>query len=228
MSVLKYLSIASLLFFCVVNVAQSQEEGRIVFTDPKNAGDKMLSEADLQPRQNAWGGDLMIGNDGFGLGVFYTMIFAEDWTSFVNLSFTEVKDSRQQEYYDYWGSVYTPNKVNRIFRIPLLVGVQYRLFSDEIVDNFRPYLNGGVGPVMLYITSAKREFFTSLGYGHTKYAFGGYTGIGAQFGFDQSSVLGLNIRYYIIPIPKGIQSVEQGELANANGFFITLNFGIAF
>ena len=62
----------------------------------------------------------------------------------------------------------------------------------------------------------------------THYTYGGFLGAGAQFGFDRSSVLGVNVRYFIIPVPEGIRSVQQGELANANGFYITLNFGSAF
>jgi len=215
--------------------ASAQDDGRIVFSDPKSRDLDTLAAEDLQLREHASGIDLMIGNDGFGVGLFYHRQFTDVLTAFANLSFSEVQDERLKEYTDpYFGGQYPINKLNRVFRIPLFFGVQYRLFKDEILDNFRPFVNAGAGPVMLYITPAVNsqgedvEFFSSLVQGYVKYTYGGFAGLGAQFGFDRSSVFGLNIRYYVIPIPAGIRSVNEGELGSADGFFITLNLGAAF
>ncbi len=207
---------------------QAQDGGRIVFTDPKSTSDKVLSDEDLQPRMHSWGADLMIGTDGFGLGFFYTRTLSDVTTAFANVSFSEAKDDRQRDFIDPWYGQYSLNKTNYVFRIPLFFGLQYRLFKESITDNFRPFLNGGAGPVMLYISPSKGDFLSSLGGGHTRYTYGGFLGVGANFGFDRSSVLVVNVRYYLIPIPSGIQSVEQGTMSNANGFYITLNFGTAF
>jgi len=214
-------------------VAHAQDDGRIIFVDPKSKDDKVMSEEDLKPRTSAGGVDVMLGDDGFGLGVFYHKMLNDEITAFATLSFSEVEDGRQRTYYSYWGEEIQVNKLNYIFRIPLFLGVQYRLFKDEIVDNFRPYVNAGAGPVMLYIAPARRgaeslDFFGSLPYGQPKYTYGGFLGAGAQFGFDKSSILGVNVRYYLIPAPSGVQAVDQGTLANANGFFITLNVGTVF
>ena len=215
-------------------VASAQDDGRIIFNDPKSPQEKVLSEEDLKPRRNAGGANLMLGNDGFGFEMFYQRTLSESVTGFFTLGVSEVKDSRQREYYDIWAGDRPINKINRVFRIPIFAGLQYRLFKDEIVDNFRPFVQGGVGPVMLYIAPARDaagqdiEFFSSLGGGHPVYTFGGMIGAGAMFGFDRNSVVGAHVRYYIIPIPRGIQSVEQGELANANGFFLGLTVGFAF
>jgi hypothetical protein len=208
--------------------AYAQDEERIVFTDPKSSGDKILSDEDLQPRTHAWGTDLMIGTDGFGLGFFYSRALSDVTTAFANVSFSEAKDDRQRDFIDPWYGQYSLNKTNYVFRVPLFFGLQYRLFKESITDNFRPFLNGGAGPVMLYISPAKGDFLSSLGGGYTRYTYGGFIGVGANFGFDRSSVFGVNVRYYLIPVPDGIRSVEQGNMANANGFYITLNFGSAF
>ncbi len=220
--------------FCIVillafaPVLHAQDGERIIFKDPKSSEERILTEEDLQPRTHAWGGDLMIGMDGFGLGFFYSRAFSDEITGFANISFSEAKDDRQRDYYDYWYGQYSLNKTHYVFRIPLFFGVQYRLFKEVIVDNFRPFLNGGAGPVMLYVTPSKGDFLSSLGNGRTRYTYGGFLGAGAQFGFDRSSVLGVNVRYYVIPVPDGVSSVLNGPLPNANGFFITINFGTAF
>jgi len=219
--------------------AAAQEGERIVFTDPKSADDKLLTEEDLAPRTHAWGGDLMIGTDGFGLGFFYSYSFNDELSSFANLSMTEAKDNNQRDYYDpYFGQI-SPNKLNYVFRIPLFLGLQYRLFKEDIVDNFRPFVNGGAGPVLLYVSAVDGDMFSSLDGGTSHYTFGGFLGAGAQFGFDRSSIFGLNIRYMIIPVPDGVSSVGipdpdnpekllPTQLENANGFYITLNFGTTF
>jgi hypothetical protein len=206
----------------------AQDDGRIVFTDPKSKDSRVMSEEDLRPRTHTWGANIFLGDDGFGLGFFFTQAFNDDLSAVADLSFSEAKDSRQIDLIDYWGVPYSPNKVNRIFRIPLFFGLQYRLFKDEIVDNFRPYVNAAAGPVMLYVTPASEEFFTSLGHGAARYTYGGFAGVGAQFGFDRTSVLGVNVRYFLIPVPAGIPSVEGRDLNNANGFFISLNLGVSF
>jgi hypothetical protein len=206
----------------------AQEGERIIFTDPKSTSQRILTDEDLQPRKHAWGADLMIGMDGFGLGFFYSRAFSDVTTMFANISFSEAKDERQRDFIDPWYGQFSLNKTHYVFRIPLFLGMQYRLFSEVIDDNFRPFVNAGAGPTMLYITPAKGDFLSSLGGGQTRYTWGGFLGLGAQFGFDRSSILGVNVRYYIIPVPEGVQSVEQGPMNNANGFYITLNFGSAF
>ena len=213
---------------------QAQDDGRIIFTDPKSPKEQVLSEEDLQPRRNAGGVDVLLGNDGFGISMFYQFAFSETVASIFTLGISEIKDSRQREYFDIWTGERPINKINRVFRIPIFAGLQYRLFKDEIADNFRPYVQAGAGPVMLFIAPARDalgndiEFFSSLGSGRPQYTFGGMVGAGALFGFDRTSVVGVNVRYFIIPIPSGIQSVEQGELENADGFFLGLTVGFAF
>lgn len=240
---LKKLLITALVALSLLPLsAFAQDGGRIVFTDPKSSEEKLLTEEDLAPRAHAWGGDLMVGTDGFGLGFFYSYSFNDVLSSFANVSFTEAKDNNQRDYYDpYFGQI-PLNKLNYVFRIPLFLGVQYRLFKDEIMENFRPFLNAAAGPVMLLVSPVRgSDMFSSLwGGGTSHYTFGGFLGAGAQFGFDRSSIFGLNIRYMIIPVPDGISSVGIPDpanrdnppiptpLENANGFYITINFGSTF
>lgn len=232
--------IALLLLLPAAASAQEEKGGRIVFTDPKSDDSKFLTEEDLAPRANSWGADLMIGTDGFGLGFFYGYTFDDVLTTFVDLSLTEAKDNNQRDYYDpYYGQI-SPNKTHYIFRIPLFFGVQYRLFKDDIVENFRPYVSAGAGPVLLFVSPVQGDVFSSLWNGGTsKYTYGSFLGGGARFGFDRSTLFGLDVRYMMVPVPSGISSVvvpdpnRPGEympspLQNADGFYISLNFGTTF
>ena len=42
--------------------------------------------------------------------------------------------------------------MNRFLMIPIHVGRQDPLFADDIVDNFRPYVNAVVGPTIVCTT----------------------------------------------------------------------------
>lgn len=178
--------------------------------------------------RNSWGINLLVSTNGFGLGSFLRHEYSDDISGYVDFSISEAKDDAEKDYIDYFGNTYTPGKINRFLVLPLYVGIEKRLFQDEIVDNFRPYVNAAAGPVMIYVFPYNEEYFTALGDGHPKYTMGGYVGMGAYFGSERSSILGLNIRYYYIPYPGGIESLQYtAPKTQFGGFFITLNFGSA-
>ena len=204
----------------------------------------LIAQSGYSPLLNAWGFDLLISNNGFGAGVFLRHEYSEDIAGFLNFGISDVKDPNETEYFDpYTGQSIVPNKLNRLIYMPLVAGLQLRLFKDDIVDNFRPYLTAGVGPSMVFIAPYSTpqvvdlgngqtftqynqvEFFSSLKYGRLRYTVGGYIGAGAYFGLDKGTLSGINVRYYISPFPNGIEVMTNSAIKNFGGFYITLNFG---
>jgi hypothetical protein len=202
---------------------------------------------------NAWGIDLLISSDGFGLGGFYRREFTEDLFGFVSFSISESKDEREMERFDlYTQRSFVPGKLNRFMVMPLMFGVQKRLFKDDIMDTFRPYINAAVGPTMIYVSPfvdiityqtgtveiRQVEFFNSLGRGHPEYTASAYIGAGANFGSEKSNLLGVNFRYYFTYLfgdgLPSIYAIEQNAVRIAStrrsfgGFFITLNIGMTY
>lgn len=179
---------------------------------------------------NAWGMDIMFGDAGFGLGTFFRKQLDVKWTAFVDISFSETKDEREFEFYDYYlGKFVTADKKNRIFQVPLNFGAQYRLFENILTDNLRPYINAAVGPTLLITTPYQEEFFSAFGKAQIKYAAGGYIGFGANFGLDKSSLMGVNFRYYYAQVlGDGVESLKGKVKKNIQGFFITLNLGLMY
>lgn len=199
---------------------------------------------------NIWSLDILISNDGFGLGGLYRRSFTEDLSGFVSFTVSESKDEREFEYIDpYYGISYTPGKLNRFLTMPLMLGIQYRLFREDIVDTFRPYVNAGAGPTLVYQmpyveivdhgdglpVPEQVEFFKSLGKGQPHYTVGGFVGFGANFGTERSNIFGVNFRYYITyMLGEGLPSlynIRTGEVSavkkNFGGFVISLNIGMA-
>ncbi len=176
-------------------------------------------------RVNSIGLDVLLSNGGVGLGTFYRHEYSDVLASYIDFSISEAKDDDEREYIDYFGNPYTPGKVNRFLVLPLFVGLQQRLFKDDIVDNFRPYINLAAGPTMIYVFPYNDDYITALGKGTPKYTVGAYAGFGAYFGAEHSNILGVNIRYYYLPYPKGLESLVGVTKKQFGGFYITVNFG---
>jgi hypothetical protein len=152
-------------------------------------------------------------------------------TVFTDLSISEAKDDQEIEYIDpfYPYQSITYGKKNRIFIFPLNFGMQYRLLENSLTDNLRPYINLAVGPSMVVTTPYDREYFNAFGKAHAKYALGGYIGFGANFGLDNNSLVGLNIRYYIIHLfDDGVESLYGKYKKDLGGIFLTINLGMMY
>lgn len=216
-SFMKALIFAAILLFPFVN-ANGQGIGEM-------AKDK---EPMVFP-DNAFGADLMFSEGGFGLGTFYRRQLNQSFTFFTDFSISEAKDEKEFEYIDFWGQKHTFGKKNRIFLLPLNFGLQYRVFQEQIYDNLRPYLNFGVGPSMVVTTPYDREFFNAFGKAQAKFTVGGYVGFGANFGIDKSSLIGINLRYYVIRFfDKGVESLHGRHQKTLGGFFLTINVGMMY
>ena len=178
---------------------------------------------------NAMGANLLISTNGFGLGTFFRHEYSDELSGFIDFSISEAKDDDEKDFVDYYGNSYTPGKINRFLVLPLFVGIQKRMFKDDIMDNFRPFIGGAAGPTMIYVFPYNQEYFSALGQGTPKYTYGGFLEAGAYFGSERSNLLGLNIRYYYIPYPAGLPSM-QGASGVINktqfgGVSISLTFG---
>ncbi|MFO7444755.1 MAG: hypothetical protein R6W90_00235 [Ignavibacteriaceae bacterium] len=182
---------------------------------------------------NAFGMDIMFSEGGFGLGTFYRRQLSPTVTFFSDLSISEAKDENEFEFigYDIYGRPieFTPEKKNRVFLIPLNFGIQYRLFEDVIYDNLRPYINAAIGPTMALTTPYEKEFFSAFGKAQAKYAFGSYIGLGANFGLDKSSLVGINLRYYFVHFfDEGVESLRGRFNKDLGGVYLTINIGLMY
>ena len=218
-----------------------RRDSSIVFTP---ASLKLIQKTTYEPYRSAWGVDLLLSNNGFGVGAFYRHEFSDVLAGFAQLAISDVKDDAEIDYIDpYTGTSYTPGKINRLMLFPLTVGMQYRLFKETIADNFRPYLSAGLGPSIIMVAPYSTpktislegqgtytyydqiDFFDSLKKAQMKVTFGAYVGAGAYFGTNSGTLTGVSFRYYYIPYAPGIESLQNVKIKRFGGFYITLNFG---
>ncbi len=170
--------------------------------------------------------DLHFSEGGLGIGLTYNKEITSTTSIFSDFMFTESKDAQEFEYYDYWGNVYVVGKKNRVYLLPLNLGLRYRLFKDDIVDNFRPFLLISIGPTAVITTPYKYEFFTSFKYAQAKYTLGGSIGLGAYFGYNRRNPTGFTVKYQFVHFfSGGVENLEGFLRKDLGGIFLTINFG---
>ncbi|HZK76275.1 MAG TPA: hypothetical protein VFD13_05135, partial [Candidatus Kapabacteria bacterium] len=94
---------------------------------------------------NTWGLDASFSDYGFGGGAFLGHTFSPDITGMLSLDFGTAEGSKEFD-------LLAVNKINRVFVIPVMASLQYRVFRDELSDNLRPYVAAGAGPVVAMTT----------------------------------------------------------------------------
>jgi len=172
--------------------------------------------------------DLHFSEGGLGVGLSLNKEITTTISLFFDIMFTESKDAQEFEYVDIWGNVFVVGKKNRVFLLPLNSGIRYRLFKDDILDNFRPYVFSAIGPAIVITTPYQYEFFKSFKYARAKFTLGGYVGVGAYFGYDRKNPVGFSIRYQVTRFfNDGVENLEGRFRKDLSGIFISLNFGFS-
>jgi hypothetical protein len=178
---------------------------------------------------HAWGVNLMFGEGGFGLGTFYKKELSNNLYGFIDFSISESKDEREFEYIDYWGIKYVFNKKNRVFLLPVNLGIQYRLWSNSLTDNFRPFISAALGPTFAVTNPYDKEFFEALGYSQMKIALGGYVAIGTNFGVSKSSLLGITIKYSFVHFfDDGVENLYDRYRKDIGTISLSFDLGVQF
>jgi hypothetical protein len=232
------LSLIIILFFSAFNLSYSQEKGA---PPPKYNPDSTIIFQSARPLVNigdlenpdhwAWGFDLIVSNNGFGGGLFLNKYFSKDLFVFASLYLSGARntDENDQYIYDTTSGIWdwkVPNKINRLYEFPLMIGVTQSLFTDVLSENFKPYVSAGLGPSFILSTPYSKEFFSAFKYSQFYVRFGSFVGIGANFVVSNKSLAALNLRYYFIPFGgNGLESLMNLPIKNFGGIFLSLSLG---
>jgi hypothetical protein len=170
---------------------------------------------------NSWGFNVSFSDYGFGGGMFFQHSFDPDLAALLTFDLGTAEGSREVD-------LLIVNKINRIFVIPVMASLQYRVFHSGLSDNLRPYITAGGGPVIAMTTPYNDEFFSAFGSAAVKIIPGGFVGVGANFGTDPKSSFGASLRYFIIPYPGALESTSTESLTNLSGLFLSVCYGFNF
>lgn len=177
-------------------------------------------------KDNNWSINLTFSDNGFGAGATKYFRISRDVSVNASVLFSGAKDDREFEQSDVFGNSMTPYKVNRLFMFPILnLGMQFRLFREDVTDNMRPFINFGVSPAAIIYTPYNESFFSSFKYAKAKYTVGGYAGVGLDYMTNKTSGLSFNLRYYYLHLfGEGINSISTAEMKNFGGIYFIFSY----
>ena len=182
-----------------------------------------------------WGFSLLFSPYGLGAGVLYHYRFSPLLRGFLNLDISGIRKTDEFEYY-YPGQnqFLVPDKINRLYTLPLTIGVQYRLFQETFAETFQPFLLIGVGPGIIAATPYREnrqpdgafiDFWSALGDVDLYIRPAVVGGMGIQFTTFTESLAQFTIRYYYVPFGNpGLESIAGIPITNFGGLFLALTF----
>jgi hypothetical protein len=174
--------------------------------------------------------DVAFTNSGLGLGMFYHYFLDNDNIIFANFYISGARNTDEIEYWDYnTGQWVVPNKINRLFLIPLTFGYTKILFSNSIAGTFKPFASIGVGPSFIFSTPYEKGWFEAWKYAKNYIRFGSYIEIGGYFKTIGNSIANAGIKYYYIPFGgDGLESIKGLPIKDFGGLVLSLSIGYAF
>lgn len=184
---------------------------------------------------DSYGIDILISNSGFGGGLFYHYYLNQDWLLFADMFISYSRNGDEFERYNYVENYWrVPNKVSRLYRLPVNFGIQRFLFRESLV-NIKPYVSAGVGPGFIFSIpyAPKRDpyakpinFFSALDKTDTYVRPAVMVAFGVHIPTAGSALLGLNIKYYSIPFgDDGLESIMDSPIKDFGGFILSLSVG---
>ena len=192
------------------------------------------------------GFEVVVTNSGFGLGGYYSVAVDRDNAVLAEFHLGSEKNEREVKFIGL-GNTFIPDKVNYFIRVPVRLGLQRRLWADEIEDNFRPNFQLSMGPTLGWLypyfdddnangvrDDGERQYdgIGSLLKGKFRLGFGGILALGAQFGENQRFTQGVRFGYSFNYFLHDIQLLEEDEQLKPQRFFgspsISITFGRLF
>ncbi|MDX1642448.1 MAG: hypothetical protein R3220_12165 [Balneolaceae bacterium] len=100
---------------------------------------------------SGFGFNVAMNNFGFGLGTEYRKVVGTSTELMASLRVGGLRDASEQTFTDYFfGQQIIPNKYQRAFAFPLLLGLRHRLFTDMIQEDYRFFVSASIGPAMAF------------------------------------------------------------------------------
>jgi outer membrane protein W len=221
---MRKIQVSIALLFLISNFALSQTLPELNLSKDSDSN-KTSSFRQKKEYDNNWSINVVFSDNGFGAGATIFKQFSPDVSSFAGIFFSGAKDDREFDVIDFFGNTYTPYKVNRMFMIPLNIGLQFRLFREDVTDDLRPMINFGAAPTAIIYTPYDESFFSSFGKARAKYTVGAFAGIGLDYLTTKKSSLSLNVRYYYTQLfGQGIESLESKEKKYFGGLYFVFSY----
>ncbi len=216
-------SLCSLFIFNEAIQAQIQEPE--VLKIPRNY-------SPIQDKYGAgFGFNFAMNNFGFGAGAEFRQVIARETELTASLRMTGLRDASEQTFTDiFFGQQIVPNKYQRAFAFPLLLGMRQRVFSDTIQEDYRFFVSASIGPAAAFSypyfddlndNGFREQFqnyfepvndvFSGMGDGEWHLGGAGEFKVGLDIGSNFARLNSIEFGYYFYYFPDGIQIMMPNQ-----------------
>ena len=155
---------------------------------------------------------------GSGFGIFMALPTNIFYHIGITADVYFLRDSKQINYTDYYGYQRVINKENDVYIFDLMATLKKRLFAEDIHDDFRPFITGGLGPVF-GINFPEDDRLPN----QKELTFGGFVGVGADITTSEKFFISVCTQYRIFPFFNPL-----GEATNHSMFEMQIKIGKRF
>lgn len=184
--------------------------------------------------------NVIMNNFGFGVGGELRKVIAPQAEGFLTVRVTGLRDVSEQTFTDYFfGQQVIPNKYQRGFSFPAMIGLRQRLFASKIQEDYRFFISAAAGPVATFTfpyfddanENGYREQFQSYfepvndiftGWKEGDWQWGG-TGelkLALDIGKNFSRLNSVEFGYYFYYFHEGIQMMMPNQPVFEDGNFV--------
>lgn len=177
------------------------------------------------------GFNVVINNFGFGIGGEYKRVLGPTLDGTLTLRWTGLRDVSEQTFTDiFFGQQVIPNKYQRAYAFPLTMSLRKRIFAEEVSDNYRFYVSGGIGPVVSFSypyfddnnnNGYREQFqnyfeqtydvFTGISDGQWHLGLTGEINVSVDIGENFSRLTSIQFGYLFYHFPDGIQMMMPNQ-----------------
>lgn len=217
--------ISSILILLTAQLAYSQVEEPEIREEERIATD--LSEL----YNSGISFNFAVNNFGIAAGGDYRRVIGSQTELIATVRFTGLRDVTEQTFTDiFFGQQVVPNKFQRAFAFPMVVGLRHRLFGDRVQDNYRFFITAMGGPVSAYsypyfedinengyreqfqnYIEPVNDIFSGLGDGDWHWGAAGELKLGMDLGSNFSRLTSVEFGYYFNYFPDGIQMMMPNQ-----------------
>lgn len=217
--------------------------GLIIFFQAGNEVSAQVQEPEVKPTplnistlqegyKSGFGINVNMNNFGFGLGAEYRRVVAPQAEATISFRVTGLRDASEQTFTDiFFGQQIVPNKFQRAFAMPLMIGLRQRVFPDVIQEDYRFFISASAGAVAAFAfpyfddinDSGFREslppiynepvndIFSGWSDGNWHLGGAGEFKIGVDIGRNFSKLNSIEFGYLFYYFPDGIQMMSPNQ-----------------
>lgn len=213
------------IFFLYTQDADAQISEPPVLETPRN----ISSLPELY--SSGLGLNVQMNNFGFGIGGDYRRVLGNQTELTVSLRLTSISDDSEQTFNDvFFGQQIVPNKFQRAFGAPLLIGLRYRLLPDLIQEDYRFFVSAAIGPsaglTIPYFDDINNngfreqfqnffepvnDIFSGWSEGEFHWGGAGEFKIGVDIGSNFARLSSVEFGYYFYYYPDGLQIMMPNQ-----------------